>query len=69
LIVDETNLYARRKQEEKDDLNWRDVTEREIKAWMGMSFYEYSSAPGDSYVLVNRCPIWKPECEKNHEER
>lgn len=36
LLVNQTNLYARQRQQTRPDAKWSPVTEEEIKAWLGM---------------------------------
>ena len=36
LIVNQTNLYARQRQQTRPDPRWTPVTEEEMKAWLGM---------------------------------
>ncbi|MCG8074811.1 MAG: hypothetical protein JAY75_01030 [Candidatus Thiodiazotropha taylori] len=39
LIVAQTNLYARQKNAQRPDPNWREVSMREMLAWLGMRVY------------------------------
>lgn len=39
LLVEQTNLYARQKIAQKPDPNWRNVTDREMMAWLGVRVY------------------------------